>query len=980
MTLRSGAPRAKQRWLALLAVVVLSGLLAATAVLAVHDESLFELGGNQAADILGDAAAGPDWADLFTASGGLRDTDGDGEPDLFQTYGGVAASFLDDDHSQKGAIDRTTFSGAGGSNKNGDPIGPDDCASYLPPLTGSACDTWHWDAGNVPPKDDLKNVYAYATINPANDHLIIYAGLERLDPSGDSHIDLEFFGSPVALDEDVPCDDAGRDTTPCEFTGVRLDGDIVVSMDFTQGGGIGSITIHEWNAATSSFDDIGVLGGEGCNVADTICAFNNGGLIDGGPWVNLDSHGDEITQIEKNGFTEFGIDVTALEGSTPCISTFMAKTRSSQSFTAELKDFAGPEGFNICGADIQIGPNDTNEVGQPHTFNVTVNQLIGGQASAPADGTDVDVTLTHSVTGGDIDITANSCDTDAVDPATPGVNGVGTVNGVCSVTFDSDTAGVVTGHAAATLSFGSLSFPVQTDGTGTNSGDATKTFVDAYITITPTETNEVGEDHTFTVTVRKDDGDDGGFVSAPDGTPVSVTLTAANGAVTNLISDTCASPGTSGGTCSVTFDSATAGTITGHASVSLTLNGLLVSRQTNGVSPNSGDAVKTYVDAWITIDPDDTNSIGESHTFTVTARQDDGSSSTTNFVNVPDATDINVSLAHSVAGGGVIVSANSCDTDAVDPATDSNGVGTVSGQCSVTFTSNTPGTVTGNASVSLTLAGLPISRTTDGVGNNSDGAVKTFIAGSLFWEKRYAGELQGGATFVVTRTHDYISGSDPAAFTDITDVPVTVVDDTDGVIGPGVDRDPDPGQFLLTGLVLGRYTVDETVAPDGFAMDPKIETVDVITSTQVEISDDWDNQRPIIKLTEFGYTNAPTGTPTTGVVNGTTTYTAKFKNYGGAAVAFSGTLVITTDPAPGADVQGTVTCDGDDGGQTKSFSDTSLSAGGAETLTVTLTCTYADMQDGRALIATLNGTYTLNNLTRTPSGIPATIRFTVQAD
>jgi hypothetical protein len=100
--------------------------------------------------------------------------------------------------AQKGASDPTTFSGAGGSNKNNDPISAADCAARVPPLTGSACDTWHWDAGNVPAKDDLVNAYAYAKIRPSDNHLIIYSGFERLDPNGDSHIDIEFLKDQVA--------------------------------------------------------------------------------------------------------------------------------------------------------------------------------------------------------------------------------------------------------------------------------------------------------------------------------------------------------------------------------------------------------------------------------------------------------------------------------------------------------------------------------------------------------------------------------------------------------------------------------------------------------------------------------------------------------------------------------------------------------------------------------------------------------------
>ena len=50
-----------------------------------------------------------------------------------------------------------------------------------------------------------------------------------------------------------------------------------------------------------------------------------------------------------------------------------------------------------------------------------------------------------------------------------------------------------------------------------------------------------------------------------------------------------------------------------------------MTRETDGVAPNSGDAVKFFVDAKITITPDeDTNEVNDEHTFTVTVNQDDG--------------------------------------------------------------------------------------------------------------------------------------------------------------------------------------------------------------------------------------------------------------------------------------------------------------------------------------------------------------------
>jgi len=766
--------------------------------LAVHELGLFELGPAQEANITDDAGDGPDWGSIFDSNG-----------DRISGGPGIAATFLKDQLSQSSATDWTTFSGAGGSNKNNDPIGAADCeAQGLPP----DCDTWHWDTGNTPAKDDLSNVYGYAAMS--EDHLIIYAGFERLDPDGDSHVDVEFFQDQVDLDEAPPCNDPGSDPTPCGFTGIRTEGDFVISMDFLQGGALGEVTIHTWNGTEYILTE--TIVGEGCNEADTACAFNNGTSIDGGPWPNYNRHGAVITNLPTNAFTEFGVDVTALIGETPCFTTFMGKTRSSQSFTAELKDFAGPGSFPICGASISIEPDDVNEVGQSHTFTVNANLVIGGNP----------------------------------DPA-------------------------------------------------------------------------------------------------PDGTPVTVTLTTANGAVVKDLVDNCATDGTVGGSCTVTFTSASAGQVTGHATADITFGGHTFHVETDGIGSNSDDAVKRFVDAKISIGPDDTNSIGESHTFTVVAEQDAGDGQ--GFVDVPDDTIVTVTLTP--VGATVKDLVDNCAT------------GTASGSCTVTFTSDTPGTITGHAKVTVTISyageSATLTRETDGSGGNSGDAVKTFVAGSLAWFKKdNAGRLQGGATFEVCRTHDRFG-------TDIPDECGTVTDNS------SPDTDADKGEFKLVGLKLGRYTVDETIAPPGYEADPKVETVELtIAKPDVTIELAWVNQRPIIKLTEFGYTNIPTGTPTDGVVSGITAYTIKLKNFGGADASYSGTLTVVTNSDGGS-----LDCEGD--------TDISgeLAAGGTEEDTFTVNCTYATLDDGSTITASLSEVeYELNDLTRVASGTPASIFFTIQSD
>jgi hypothetical protein len=803
-------------------LVALVALLAVAVAQAVHDDNLFELGPASGADILGDgnAANGPDWADIFNASG---------EPVGLPTFGGVAASFIMDDNSLKGATDRTTFSGAGGSNKNNDPI-------------SGAGDTWHWDGGNVPPKDDLTNVYAYAALNPADDHLVVYSGFERIDPSGDSHLDLEFFQDDVALDEDVPCNDPGQDATPCNFTGTRTVGDFIVSMDFSVGGSIGSVQIRRWNGTEYVAVAGGTLAGQGCNAADSICAFNNGATINGGPWPNINGRAEVVETLEPNAFTEFGIDLTALFGGTPCVSTFMGKTRSSTSFTAELKDFAGPEAFNICGAAIQIEPDAVNEVGDEHTFNVHVQRTLGAVSVPAPDGTIATVTLTDD-------------NGDPVTPTTDTCASPGTVGGTCSVTFSSDTPGEITGHAAADVDIGNTTIHVETDATGDNSGDATKRFVDAQIGITPDDTNSIGEDHTFTVEVEQDDGlaaDEGGdgvdgFGPAPHGTTVDVTLTDSDGA-------------------------------------------------------------------------------------------------------------------------GSVISLNTCSV-----------IGTVDGTCSVTFTSDTAGTVTGSASVTFLVDGVSLTRAT-GTTGETGAATKVFVSGSITWTKvDNAGALQGGATFEVCRTHDLDTSTDPDSFVDLVpDNCLMVVDDTDGMPGGTLDEDPDPGEFKVSGLVLGRYTVRETVAPPGFEPDPDTVTVELtLDSPNVNIPMAFENQRPILKIAGFGYTNDATGSPTSGIVSGTTTYTVNLHNYGGAATTLSDDSALdVTVTGAGA---GTVDCEGDAPPVHAPITGT-IAANGNLSPPFELTCDYNNMADGAVITATLTVKYTTNGLEREASGSPATISFTIQND
>ena len=67
------------------------------------------------------------------------------------------------------------------------------------------------------------------------------------------------------------------------------------------------------------------------------------------------------------------------------------------------------------------------------------------------------------------------------------------------------------------------------------------------------------------------------------------------------------------------------------------------------------------------------------------------------------------------------------------------------------------------------------------------------------------------------------------------------------------------------------------------------------------------NTREVLKITGFGYTNSATGTPTSGVVSGTTVFTVNLHNYGTAPAALTNSSLIVS---AGNKTTGTLTCNG----------------------------------------------------------------------
>jgi hypothetical protein len=367
---------------------------------------------------------------------------------------------------------------------------------------------------------------------------------------------------------------------------------------------------------------------------------------------------------------------------------FRATYAGDATYTGSVGDC---EPLRVVDANIQLTPpTATNRVGTNHPLTCHVNVNDGnGLANAPA-GT---ICTGSLLSGPGSFVGSNQCTT------------VGTT-GDCQLTISSSTAGTTTIRATTTVAVGGVVLTRTTgDGHAGDSPDATKSWWNAAIVIAPNATNEVGQPHTFTVTVLQDTG--AGLVPVGSGLPCNITLTPANGANPvpagpfNLTTN-------ASGQCSATFTSQTGGRVTGHGSSTVTINGVVMNVETDGVAPNSGDAVKTFVDANMQLTPPTaTNPVGTNHPLTCHINVNDGSGG---FTNAPAGTICTGSLQ---SGPGSFVGSNQCTT-----------VGTT-GDCRLTITSATIGTTTIRATTTVAVGGVVLTRTTgDSHAGDSPDAIK----------------------------------------------------------------------------------------------------------------------------------------------------------------------------------------------------------------------------------------------------------------
>jgi hypothetical protein len=328
----------RSRVLAPVAILSALMLLAVAAVLAAHDAGLVEMDGNVADD--GGAVVGShDWNTLFDASG---------------TYIGPAgnqSAFISDYYNPSHLNPDFTYHA--GSDKDQDNVGTWQCG----------------DVSNPTPKDEILNAYAVLSTGTGGTHVgntILNFGFERPVNEGTSFMGVWFFQSAVG------CNSAPTGDT-ISFSGTHSDNDILTLINYTNGGASFNIQVFKWVGTGGAYAD---------GTMDLITSSGECGPSEGDDRVCGKTNTASITTnwppgdggLDAHQFFEGALDITALLASegqeVPCFSTFMAETRTSDVFTAQLKDFAGGS-LNSCGKILVDKVTDPS--GDPTSFEFSAD-------------------------------------------------------------------------------------------------------------------------------------------------------------------------------------------------------------------------------------------------------------------------------------------------------------------------------------------------------------------------------------------------------------------------------------------------------------------------------------------------------------------------------------------------------------------------------------------------------------------------------
>jgi hypothetical protein len=250
-----------------------------------------------------------------------------------------------------------------------------------------------WTQSSAPDKNDINNAMFHVSVNTSTQDQWIVIGGDRLSTNGTSYIDCEFLQNTLTRNS------SGGGFTGAGPHGGRTENDLVISMEYTNGGVSANVFFYQWKPKAGG----GYQWQQFTPPAGTAFALTNGANED----VPFGAFGNNIYQ--PFAFVEAAINVTRLLQATgnACASlsvkTLWIKTKAAATGTAALKDFVEPIPVSFTFGTASIDYSDPFcAVG---TASVTQTGTTGGTYSGSPAG------LSINASTGEINLAASAPDT-----------------------------------------------------------------------------------------------------------------------------------------------------------------------------------------------------------------------------------------------------------------------------------------------------------------------------------------------------------------------------------------------------------------------------------------------------------------------------------------------------------------------------------------------------------------------------------------
>jgi hypothetical protein len=222
---------------------------------------------------------------------------------------------------------------------------------------------WHWTTGAPTGKDDINHALFHFATDPEG-HTWLMGGSDRSTVVGTSYIDFELLQNTLVRNPDGTFTSSGPD-------GGRTAGDIVVTIEFSNGGGNAQITAYRWTQTSPGVFTYVVFAPP---AGTTFAASNINGTVD----VPFGAFGS--TTYDQYAYAEVAFDINELvPGLNTCIGakTVLIKTKASDVINAALKDFVEPVQLELGSIPTVHVNSSTICTGQSATLTATVTFGVG---------------------------------------------------------------------------------------------------------------------------------------------------------------------------------------------------------------------------------------------------------------------------------------------------------------------------------------------------------------------------------------------------------------------------------------------------------------------------------------------------------------------------------------------------------------------------------------------------------------------------